>query len=384
MLFVQHKMSRKLIHVGVIGAGEVARVIHLPTLQLLNHLYRIVAVCDLSLKVVGFCTSRHHIPTGTTDPYEVIDSPHIDLIFNLTSDEFHETYTIAALEADKHVMVEKPLSLSLPSAQRIIDAEKKARNGARVFVDYMRRYAPTFVNAFKREVASIDRILYARSRDIVGPNASFVSQSGTSATKFTDFPPETAAVRTKLLNVLLQEAFPNQEVTQERRDYCRFLGSLSSHDLSLMREVLGFPESVTGVSVNEPFYSAIFKCRRNGEAFSVTYESGIDSVPRFDSHLTVYGENKTVSIQYDTPYIKGLPIKVIIDEINEHGEAVTREILSSYEDAYTAELKELHSCLTSGKAIKTTAEDAMQDLILFKMMFEQYDRQQAATHFDLC
>ncbi len=115
----------------------------------------------------------------------------------------------------------------------------------------------------------------------------------------------------------------------------------------------------------------------------MTYESGIDSVPRFDSHLTVYGENKTVSIQYDTPYIKGLPIKVIIDEINEHGEAVTREILSSYEDAYTAELKELHSCLISGKAIKTTAEDAMQDLILFKMMFEQYDRQQAATHFDL-
>ncbi len=151
-----------------------------------------------------------------------------------------------------------------------------------------------------------------------------------------------------------------------------------------MREVLGFPESVTGVYVNEPFYSAIFKCRRNGEAFSVTYESGIDSVPRFDSHLTVYGENKTVSIQYDTPYIKGLPIRVIIDEINEHGEAMTKEILSSYEDAYTAELKELHSCLTSGKAIKTTAEDAMQDLILFKMMFEQYDRQQAATHFDLC
>jgi predicted dehydrogenase len=173
-------MSRKLIHVGVIGAGEVAQLLHLPTLQLLNHLYRIVAVCDLSPKAVGFCTSRHHIPTGTTDPYEVIDSPHIDLIFNLTSDEFHETYTIAAL-AGKHVMVEKPLSLSLPSAQRIIDAEKKARNGARVFVGYMRRYAPTFVNAFKREVASIDKILYARSRGIVGPNASAIKTTAEDA-----------------------------------------------------------------------------------------------------------------------------------------------------------------------------------------------------------
>ena len=57
----------------------------------------------------------------------------------------------------------------------------------------MRRYAPGFVNAFRREVASIDKIFYARSRSIVSPNAIFVSQSGTSATKFTDLPPESAA-----------------------------------------------------------------------------------------------------------------------------------------------------------------------------------------------
>ena len=109
----------------------------------------------------------------------------------------------------------------------------------------------------------------------------------------------------------------------------------------------------------------------------MTYETGIDAVPRFNSHLTVYGKNKTVNIQYDTPYIKGLPIQVKINEVNEHGEAVSREIVNDYEDVYTAELKELHKCLTSGKAIKTSAEDAAQDLKLFRMMFEQYDRRQA-------
>jgi hypothetical protein len=64
-----------------------------------------------------------------------------------------------------------------------------------------------------------------------------------------------------------------------------------------MREAIGFPESVCGVSANEPFYSAIFNYRnKSGEPFSVAYESGIDSVPRFDAHLTVYGERKTVRI----------------------------------------------------------------------------------------
>jgi predicted dehydrogenase len=273
-------------------------------------------------------------------------------------------------------MIEKPLTLSMQSAERIMQAEKQAKGGARVFVGYMRRYAPSFVNAFKREVAGIDKILYARSRDIVGPNAYFVGQSGASARKFTDFPADAGARRKELLDGLLQEAFPGQEVTKERSDFCRFLGSLGSHDLSLMRETLGFPESVTGISVNEPFYTASFHYQKDGHKFAVTYESGIDCVPRFDAHLTVYGMNKTVSIQYDTPYIKGLPIKVTVDAENEHGEVVRTEYTSSYEDAYTAEMKELHACIAEGKQIKTTAADASEDLRLFKMMFEQYDKQQ--------
>lgn len=62
-------------------------------------------------------------------------------------------------------MIEKPITLSIPSAQRIIDAEQQAPNGARVFVGYMRRYAKSFTQTFKREVDGIGRILYARARD---------------------------------------------------------------------------------------------------------------------------------------------------------------------------------------------------------------------------
>jgi len=84
----------------------------------------------------------------------------------LTSDEFHEPYTIAALRAGKHVMIEKPITLSIAAAQRIIDVE--AESEGKVFVGYMRRYAASFTNAFKRELASIPKILYARSRDFSG------------------------------------------------------------------------------------------------------------------------------------------------------------------------------------------------------------------------
>ena len=369
-------MAAAVLRVGLIGAGEVAQVIHLPTLQLMNHLYTVSAICDVSQKTVDFCKNHYNIPLITTNPNDVINHPDIDVIFNLTSDEFHETIAVAALEAGKHVMQEKPISLSVESAMRIVEAERKAKNGARIFVGYMRRYASSFENAFKREVASIDRVLYARSRGIVGPNAYFVNQSGTFPFKDPDDIPLGALVkREQLSSELLGEAFDGDTAAEEEVKFCRHLGSLGSHDLSLMREVLGFPQSVAGVSVNPPFYSAILNYRTDQGAFSVTYETGIDEVARFDSHLTVYGKNKTASIQYDTPYVKGLAVKVKIDEVNEHNEVVSKEIVSSYEDAYTAELKEMHACFTEGKEIKTTAEDALQDSRLFAMLLDQHRQQ---------
>ena len=369
-------MTAAVLRVGLIGAGEVAQVIHLPTLQLMNHLYTVSAICDVSQKTVDFCKNHYNIPLATTNPDDVINHPDIDVIFNLTSDEFHETIAVAALKAGEHVMQEKPISLSVESVMRIVEAERKAKNGARIFVGYMRRYASSFENAFKREVASIDRVLYARSRGIVGPNAYFVNQSGTFPFKNpNDIPSGASTKRENLLSELLREAFDGDKAAEEEVKFCRHLGSLGSHDLSLMREVLGFPQSVAGVSVNPPFYSAILNYNTNQGAFSVTYETGIDEVARFDSHLTVYGKNKTASIQYDTPYVKGLAIKVKIDEVNEHNEVVSKEIVSSYEDAYTAELKEMHACLTEGKEIKTTAEDALQDSRLFAMLLEQHRQQ---------
>lgn len=76
--------------------------------------------------------------------------------------------------------------------------------------------------------------------------------------------------------------------------------------------------------------------------------------------------------QYQSPYVKGLPITVEVDEVNDAGEVQSRTMLSSYEDAYTAELIELHECFAGGKEIKTTAEDALQDLKLYDMMYQTW------------
>jgi predicted dehydrogenase len=99
----------------------------------------------------------------------------------------------------------------------------------------------------------------------------------------------------------------------------------------------------------------------------VTYESGIDNVPRFDAHIEVYSMTKTVRVKYDTPYVKGLPVTMTVTE-NSDGAYSERTVTRTYEDPYTLEMKELYQVVVEGKPIKTTATDARKDVEIFQMI----------------
>ena len=112
------------------------------------------------------------------------------------------------------------------------------------------------------------------------------------------------------------------------------------------------------------FDSALFQY----PSFAVSYESGIDSVPRFDAAIEIFTQDKTVKICYDTPYIKGLPTTMFIREKlldGSYRESTTRR---TYEDPYTLEFKELYAVVTEGKPIKTTPADARKDVEIFGMI----------------
>lgn len=105
--------------------------------------------------------------------------------------------------------------------------------------------------------------------------------------------------------------------------------------------------------------------------FTVSYESGIDNLPRFDAHIEVYGQNKTVRVQYDTPYVKGLPVTLHIAE-NVDGAYKETVVRKSFEDPYTLEMKKLWEMVVEDKHQKTTAEDALQDLEIFTMAMKHF------------
>lgn len=127
------------------------------------------------------------------------------------------------------------------------------------------------------------------------------------------------------------------------------------------------PKKVLGASLGGPVWTVLFQY----DGFPVTHESGINNVPTFDAHIEVYSQNKMVRVNYDTPYVKGLPVTLTIRERIDGAKGdgyQERFVRKTYEDPYTLEFVEFHRCVGEGKASKTSARDARRDLDLCSMI----------------
>ncbi|HEX7071244.1 MAG TPA: Gfo/Idh/MocA family oxidoreductase [Rhodothermales bacterium] len=120
------------VRVGIVGFGGFGQFLRrswdrLPTVQ-------VVAVADESPAVNAEGLSLYR------DWRALMQDPGVDLVAVATPPASHAEIACAALEAGKHVLVEKPLATTREDALRIIDASK--RSGRVATVDYMLRFDP--------------------------------------------------------------------------------------------------------------------------------------------------------------------------------------------------------------------------------------------------
>jgi predicted dehydrogenase len=345
--------------VGVVGLGEIAQIIHLPILQAYSDKFEIAAICDISQELLSALGERYNVPAEHryTDYNDLPRQRDLDAVFVLNSDEYHTDTALAAIGRGKHVLIEKPMCLTRQEAETIIKARDEA--GVQVMVGYMRRYAPAFVQAVEY-VRALEKINYARVRDIIGQNTQFVEQSSV-VLRPKDIPPEAMQDRAERASRLIKAAIG--DAPPQLVGTYRLLCGLSSHDLSAMRELLGMPKRVIAARQWGVFLTTLFEY----ESFTVTFETGIDHNRRFDAHIAVYGEAKEIRVQYDTPYIRHLPTQLFINETQ--GEAFEERVIRpTFTDPYTVELLHFYEVVTHNTQPKTTAEDFLYDLDLFEII----------------
>jgi predicted dehydrogenase len=345
------------LRVGVIGLGEVAQVVHLPVLESLPDLYRVTAVCDISATLRDLVGDRYRVEHRYDDVAEMVrETPSLDCVLVLNSDEYHTESVVTALGAGLHVLVEKPMCLSPREAEEILAA--RDRSGRIVMVGYMRRFAPAF-EAAKSRLASLGRINYARVHDIIGRNQLMIDQTA-RVVRPSDLPQSALEERWARGSALVREAIG--DVDPVLGGTYRLLCGLGSHDLSAMRELLGRPRRVAAARQwrDGGYIAALLEY----DDFVAVYETGVDDQVRFDAHLEVYGDLAELRVQYDTPYIRHFPTTLVVKQTVGEGyeETVVRPHLK---DPYTHELEAFHAAVTAGAPVKTTPEDYVEDMELF-------------------
>jgi myo-inositol 2-dehydrogenase / D-chiro-inositol 1-dehydrogenase len=109
-----------VIKLGLIGCGRVAETYHLPALQKLAGA-EVVAVADLDADRLSRVADRFHVQQRYTNVVALLDDPSIEAVAVCVPVQFHVEVALAALEAGKHVFIEKPLASSLEEADRLIE-----------------------------------------------------------------------------------------------------------------------------------------------------------------------------------------------------------------------------------------------------------------------
>ncbi len=110
---------------------------------------RLVGVCDLDGDLARRRAEQYHVPFWTTDYRELLAQDDLDAVSIVTPDFSHYDIALAAAQAGKHLLVEKPLATSVLEAQQIAAATEQA--GVLLMVDFHNRWNPAFAAA-KRAV----------------------------------------------------------------------------------------------------------------------------------------------------------------------------------------------------------------------------------------
>src|SRR5687767_13720626 len=125
--------------VGIVGGGAITQVAHLPVLKKMRTV-EVQAICDTDLPKARALADRFGVKDAFDDIEDLLRYEALDAVVICSPNHLHESHILAAMSADLHVLVERPLAMTAASAARIARAAEK--HGKVVMVGMNHRYRP--------------------------------------------------------------------------------------------------------------------------------------------------------------------------------------------------------------------------------------------------
>jgi len=150
-----------LIRVAGIGVGGIFRA-HLQGYAALSDLFSLVAVCDVNEAAAQRIADEHRVKKVYTLVEDLLEDGDFDAVDICLPHDLHALVAIAAAEAGKHVLVEKPMALSMEEADAMIAAAGK--NDVKLMCAFCERYDPQYVKIKELvESGAIGQVLCSRA-----------------------------------------------------------------------------------------------------------------------------------------------------------------------------------------------------------------------------
>lgn len=160
-------MKNGKLQVGVIGCGGIANQKHFPALKSQADKCEIVAFCDIIVERAQKGAKEYGTPDAKVyeDYHELLKDEAIDVVHVCTPNVAHCPITVAAFEAGKHVLCEKPMAATTEDAQKMMDAWKKS--GKKFTIGYQNRFRKDTQTLYKAcQAGDLGEIYFAKAHAI--------------------------------------------------------------------------------------------------------------------------------------------------------------------------------------------------------------------------
>lgn len=319
--------AAKPLRIGIAGLGRLGQR-HAEALAFKTRNCQLVAACSPVADERAFAGTQCGVPRLYEDFDAFIADPDLDAVVLVTPTSLHANQTIAALEAGKHVFVEKPLALNLHDCERVL-AVAQQRPQQVAMVGFVRRFDPSYVNAQASIAAGeIGQPFLVRSQtcDQNDPEGFFVRFAPTSGGIFMD---------------------------------------CSVHDIDLARWMLNRPKALrafaTGTNALHPAL-AEFGDVDNGLAV-VEFEGGARAV-LYASRTMAHGHETSTEIIGTAGKLTvgehGARDRVIRSDGHGVRHSVVKDFYERFETAFANEMTSFVAACRGEKPLSLTLDDALE------------------------
>src|SRR5207244_3016927 len=109
---------QRTLRIGVLGCGQIAQAAHFEACRRARNA-ELYAICDVAEELLDRMTLLHEPKASYRAYNEMLADPNVDAVIVAIADQFHVSATRRAIEAGKHVLVEKPLGVDVDECEHL-------------------------------------------------------------------------------------------------------------------------------------------------------------------------------------------------------------------------------------------------------------------------